>query len=310
MPITKYLYLTTIPDMHAELINAECMALTGRTPTHQGIAISTQRVNVNRSAYVRSCSELLFEAGSVAEICSKIRCADLYADEFRVSVVKLPRNLDINSLQLAHKIGGVIGGRPLLDAPRTVFLTVVTEQRIWFGRLLSESDNRWVSHSKRPHVTSSSLPTRLARAVVNLIASPGDRILDPCCGTGTIVLEAAQMGLAATGYDISMRMVGATQKNLRHFDLHADVKLGEAQKIIGAFDAVATDLPYGIGLVENAMGDRNILCRIRQLAPRAAFIHTRDLTKDLTDIGFRIDKIVPARKHTIVRQIFITSTSP
>ena len=224
-------------------------------------------------------------------------------------MVKRPRNLEVNSLKIAYMVGGVIRGRPHLDEPRVIFLTVVTDETVWFGKLLSESDSRWVAHSKRPHVTSSSLPTRLARAIVNLIASPGDRLLDPCCGTGTIVLEAAQMGIDAVGYDINVRMVGATQKNLNHYSLRADVQLGDARQIGGRFDAVATDLPYGIGLTEDTAGEREILKRVRQLAPRVAFAHTRDLSSDLVNVGYRVEKVVPAPKHTMVRNIFITSTA-
>ena len=231
----------------------------------------------------------------------------LYAEDFRVSVVKLPRNLGANSLQIAHEIGAEIGGQPHLDMPRVTFMAVVTDEKIWFGKLISKSDGRWLAHNKRPHVTSSSLPTRLARAIVNLIALPGDRLLDPCCGTGTIILEAAQMGVNAVGYDINVRMVGATRKNLKHYGLHADVQLGDARHICGRFNAVATDFPYGIGLVKHTGVDREILSRIRHLAPRAAFVHTRDLRGELVDLGYRIDNIVPARKHTMVRKIFIVS---
>lgn len=309
MHAKRYFYLTAIPaDLNAEIINAECLALTGVAPNQHGIAISPRRVDVSRGAYVRCCAELLFEAGNISEICAKIRAARLYADDFRVSVVKLPRNLKANSLEIAHNVGAEIGGIPDLDSPRVTFLTVITEEKVLFGKLLSESDGQWIVHNKRPHVTSSSLPARLARAIVNLTASPGDRLLDPCCGTGTIILEAAQMGVTVVGYDVNVRMVGATRKNLKHYGLSAEVHLGDARLISGRYDAVVTDFPYGIGLDGDMTLDREILVRIRQLAPRAVFVHTRDLSSELVDLGFCIEQVLPARKHTMVRTIFITST--
>lgn len=304
----RYFYLTAFPDLDAEIINAECLALTGSAPDSYGFATSSICTDVSRGAYVRCCAELLFEGGSISDICAKIRAADLYADDFRVSVVKLPRSLEVNSLRIAHELGAEIAGRPDLDMPKSTFLTVITDEKIWFGKLLSESDGRWVAHNSRPHVTSSSLPTRLARAIVNLTASPGDRILDPCCGTGTIVLEAAQMGIISVGYDINVRMVGATRKNLEHYGLRAEVYLGDARHVSGRYDAVVTDFPYGIGLAKDTTLDREILERIPELAPRAVFVHTRNLRSELTDLGYRIEKVVPARKHTIVRRIFITSS--
>ena len=307
MPAKRYLYLTAIPDLDAEITKSECLALTGVAPNAHGLAISSKRVDVSRGAYVRCCAELLFEAGSISEICALIRAAGLYADDFRVSVVKLPRNLKANSLEVAHNVGAEIGGIPDLESPRVTFLTVVTEEKVRFGKLLSESDGQWISHNKRPHVTSSSLPTRLARAIVNLTVSPGDRLLDPCCGTGTILLEAAQMGVKAVGYDINVRMVGATRKNLKHYGLSAEVHLGDARRISGRYDAVITDFPYGIGLAKDTTADGEILGRIRQLAPKATLVHTRDLTRELVDLGYCIEHVVPVRKHTMVRKIFITS---
>ena len=308
MSTPKYLYLTTIPNQDTELINAECTALTSHTPDIYGIAISETCVDVRRGAYVKSCMEILFEGGSVSEICAQVEAAQLYADDFRVSVVKRPRHLKADTMKIAHIVGGVIGGNAHLTQPCVVFLVVITAERIWLGRVLSESDNRWVTHRKRPYVTSSSLPTRLARTIVNLIACPSDRLVDPCCGTGTIVLEAAQMGMEVVGYDVNPKMVKATQANLAHYGLNVEVHLDDARRIGGRFDALATDLPYGIMLTRDTLQDWEILQNLRSIAPKAAFVALRDLSRPLTDLGYRLRQIVHVPKQSIVRRIFITDT--
>ncbi len=303
----KYLYLTATPHGLTELVHAECVALTGSVPNMDGIALSEKCVDVRHGAYLKSCSELLFEASSLTELRENIKSIALHADEFRVSVVKKPRNLKINSMTLARDIGNVIGGSANLNQPRTTFLTVVTGDKIWFGRLLSESDSAWLAHNQRPYMTSSSLPARLARVLVNLVASPGNRLLDPCCGTGTVVMSAAHNGIHAIGYDINPKMVGATTKNLQHFGLSANITLGDAREIHGQFDAIATDLPYGINLVKDSSQEIEILSNLRTCAPKAAFIDLRDLSKPLTDLGYQIEVVLPVPKLSIVRRIFITS---
>ena len=303
----KYLYLTATPDGLTELVRAECVALTGAAPNTDGIAISDRRVDVRRGAYLKSCSEILFETSSLTELCAKISAMGLHADEFRVSVVKKPRNLKINSMTLARDIGTAIRGSANLRQPQTTFLTVVTADKMWFGQLLSESDGVWFTHNQRPYVTSSSLPARLACVLVNLVARPGQRLLDPCCGTGTIVMAAAHSGIYATGYDVNPRMIGATTKNLQHFGLSADVTLGDARHIDGQYDAIATDLPYGINLVRDSTQEMEILSNLRTCAPKAAFIDLRDLSKTLTDLGYQIETVLPVPKLSIVRRIFITS---
>ena len=302
-----YLYLTAIPDRLTELVDAECIAMTGSAPNAHGIAISECRVDVARGAYLKSCSEVLFETTSLTELRADIRSAGLHADEFRVSIVKKPRSLKVNSMELARDLGSIISGNANLSSPQVTFLVVLTAEKIWFGRLLSESDNMWVAHNQRPHVTSSSLPARLARVLVNLVARPGESLLDPCCGTGTIVMSAAHSGIRAAGYDTNLRMIGATTKNLQHFGLTADVTLGDARQVNGQFDAIATDLPYGINLIKDNSQDAEILANLRMCAPKAAFIDLRDLSKLLNDLGYQIETVLPVPKLSIVRRIFITS---
>ena len=126
----SYMYLTAIPNQDAELINAECRALTGHAPSSYGIAISERCVDVKRGAYVKSCTEILFEAGSLAEICGQIKSAELHAEDFRVSVVRFPRNLHVDTMKIAHSVGGLIGGRVCLTKPRVIFLMAVTSEEL------------------------------------------------------------------------------------------------------------------------------------------------------------------------------------
>ncbi len=307
MKSKKYLYLIAIPTQLRELVTAESIALTGQAPDVYGITISEKCIDAQRGAYLKSCTEVIFEDHNVDGLCSSIRNAEIYADEFRVSVIKRPRNQKLNSMVLASQIGRVIDGKPNLSSPRVVFPAVITPDKIWFGRLLSESDNVWLTHNHRPHVTSSSLPARLALTLVNIVASPGDHLFDPCCGTGTIVLAAVHNGIQVTGCDINPRMVGATTKNLHHFGLTANIALEDARKITETFDVVATDLPYGISLVKDTSAATEILENLRTCAPKAGFIDTRDLRKPLTDLGYIVEDVIAVPKLQLVRWIFITS---
>jgi tRNA G10 N-methylase Trm11 len=70
------------------------------------------------------------------------------------------------------------------------------------------------------------LPPKLAQIIINLATGPDEpptpktdksvkTILDPFCGTGVLLQEAALMGYAIYGNDIEPRMVEATKQNLR-----------------------------------------------------------------------------------------------
>ncbi len=60
------------------------------------------------------------------------------------------------------------------------------------------------------------LPPKLAQTMLNLAqVRPGQRVLDPFCGTGVVLQEAALMGCDVYGTDISGRMVDYTGQNIQ-----------------------------------------------------------------------------------------------
>ena len=58
------------------------------------------------------------------------------------------------------------------------------------------------------------LPPKLARMMVNMSNISSGRILDPFCGTGVVLQEAALLGFATYGTDLSDKMVDYSQANL------------------------------------------------------------------------------------------------
>jgi tRNA (guanine10-N2)-dimethyltransferase len=124
--------------------------------------------------------------------------------------------------------------------------------RVVWGRLrLDLPASRFTSRPPRRRPFWSSLATepRLARFMINLsAASSGDSMLDPCCGTGSIVVEGALVGLGAFGSDVSERSVAGSRLNLAATGLDAEVRQLDARQLERwerRFDAVVSDLPYG-----------------------------------------------------------------
>jgi tRNA G10 N-methylase Trm11 len=70
----------------------------------------------------------------------------------------------------------------------------------------------------KPYITPKSgmLPPKLARIMVNLAlgTNPNQTVLDPFCGTGTVLMEALLMGASVVGSDISPDHVEGTQINI------------------------------------------------------------------------------------------------
>ena len=103
---------------------------------------------------------------------------------------------------------------------------------------------------ERPYFSPISLHPRYARAVLNLTGlKAGDTVLDPFCGTGGLLIEAALLGMRACGSDISPEMIEGCAQNLQHFGLKAErleaIDVGQVPDTFGSVDGVASDPPYG-----------------------------------------------------------------
>lgn len=90
------------------------------------------------------------------------------------------------------------------------------------------------------------LPPKVARMMVNLAGC--DKILDPFCGTGTILMEALTIGLSAIGSDIDSRQVERARKNLEWLGKPAQLLVSDATKIsqkISGVEAIVTEADLG-----------------------------------------------------------------
>jgi tRNA (guanine10-N2)-dimethyltransferase len=141
-----------------------------------------------------------------------------------------------------------------LDHPDTVFKLYLFKEKYIIAELVEELPRdkfRERENQKRPFSSPVSIDPVQARLLVNLAGvKPGDRLLDPFCGTGGILIEAGLCGVAVYGTDIQSKMVEGTEENLEEYGIIAheiqEMSVEDAiENLEGEFEAVVTDLPYG-----------------------------------------------------------------
>ncbi len=95
---------------------------------------------------------------------------------------------------------------------------------------------------KRPALIPTSMHPKLARTLVNILDSK--TIIDPCCGSGGILIEAGLMGLTIKGYDIDESSLRKARDNFSYYKISGTL----AKKDFHTFKIlknIVTDLPYG-----------------------------------------------------------------
>jgi tRNA (guanine10-N2)-dimethyltransferase len=216
-----------------------------------------------RSAMTRVCGvELLCCSADAEEIFKMTHSAPLEefvqkGESFAVRVRRVRKSAShLLGVELERKLGELIldrvqGVKVDLANPQRTFFGVLTDDKFVFGLKIAEIPPKPFTRRRprgRPFFHPSAMPAKLARCMVNL-AKPkvGDFVLDPFCGTASMLIEAGLIGCRVLGLDVKRRMVKGSLRNLRHFGVKPEgMIVADALKppIIKA-DCVVTDPPYG-----------------------------------------------------------------
>jgi len=152
------------------------------------------------------------------------------------------------------------------------------EKKYWYGRTLAVQDFKELSKRDygRPARDDASgmLPPKLAQILINLTGADFDEtLLDPFCGSGTVIGEAALMGFQnLIGTDLSAVAVNDSWKNFDYLEksyelrvTSCEFKISNATKISDILnsnqvDAIATE-PY----LGPQRGERNFVIIKKEL---------------------------------------------
>ena len=129
--------------------------------------------------------------------------------------------------------------------------------------------------NKRPFFRPVSLEPRLARSAVNIAAGTRDGVVvDPMCGTGGILIEAALSGRETLGIDFDPVMVDGCQQNIDWAEVDAKVVRGDATryKLPENVAAVVVDPPYGRNSPSDEKLIEDMLANVRKQSPDSKLV--------------------------------------
>lgn len=147
-------------------------------------------------------------------------------------------------------------------APNVELLIVESNGRLVVGQV--DAVQNIEAYGRRDHGRPARdsrvgmLPPKLAQIMINLAGIKQGRILDPFCGTGVLLQEAARIGLVAYGSDIDQRMVDYSRRNLEHLGLKAELELADARDHIWTppINAIISETYLGPPLTQLPTNDK------------------------------------------------------
>ena len=273
--------------------------MTGR------IARAPWAVDIARAAYLRHCMHIEAAGDSLEELVQDCLDRRVAYEGFKLSFLRPPPKVIEHKDDTILRVADAITGRPDLHHPRVQLAVAGTDHGWFFGRLISTGQSRWLAGIDRPIHFSSALPQRFSRALVNLVAAPGDSLIDPCCGIGTPLIEALEAGVLAFGADMNAKMLRGLAQNLEHLGLPLRLFRADARQLTGHFDSAILDLPYGRNLQADRTLYEQLLRPLRLAARRIAVVSAAPLDSLLSELGYVVQRHVRVPKGQLVRHVYV-----
>lgn len=307
----SFIYTFAYNDAERSLCHLEMRSFFGYD-TEKKILRSDIRINPSRSPFMKGRIDILAEGDTIEEI---ITTAHLFGKEGETNKVVFLKINDRQGddkiqnnerLQIERAIGSEMMGDFDLHNPDQLFAVVPYEKRWYFGTY-KKSEPIWFNHIKKPREYSTALSTRVARAVANIaVPHPASiRAIDPCCGIGTVLVEARSMGIDIVGRDINPLVCIGSRENLEYFGLTGDVKKGAIQDIEETYDVAIIDLPYNLYTHASWEEQLTILTHAKRIAKRVVIVTIESMDDRLKSIGLHIKDRCTTTKQQFEREILV-----
>ncbi len=306
--VRKYLYNYSCQDDEVELCALEMRSFFGQD-SDDYIIESNIKIDPSRSPFIRDRIEILFEGSELDEIIAKVKNLTPLTETYRVIFLKTFSIKKVSfeeRRRVEREVALHVPGEPDLKHPDILFGIVEVNGKWVFG-YYQKGEAVWLQHQIKPHGYSTALSTRVARAVAN-IAVPhpeGRKAIDPCCGIGTVLVEALSMGIDIVGSDVNPLILPGTRENIAHFGYQCEVLFRDIRKVTGSYDVAIIDMPYNLCSVISPQEQLELLQSAYSFAERIVIVTIEPIDSIIENAGFRIVDRCNVRKGTFTRQVIV-----
>ena len=304
----SFLYFINYQDNERELCKMEMRCLFNRE-INEKYFFSDIDINASKSTFIKSKIKIIYSDESLDRMVRKIKEDNLSYDDFKVSYVKSEQG-DVqyeDRLEATRKIGFVVNGYPDMHKPRNP-LAVTKINGLWIFGEYERNDFKWQKHNDKPYSYSNALGLRMARALVNIAMKDNEEgtLIDPCCGVGTVVIEALDLGIKVKGCEISKQIAYNARENVEFLGYLRDtIVCYDMHKIKDKYDSAIIDIPYGLFSPVTLEEQKAIIHTARNICEKMVIVTFEDMEKFIVEAGFSvIDKcVVPKgnfKRHILV----------
>jgi predicted RNA methylase len=295
----QYLYNVNYQETDRDLSCLEIKALFD-IELEGKVFITTQKKDPSISPFIKNRLDIIYDVASFEAIIEIVEKNRIIADVFNVVYLPLTENdaYLANRRYYCKEVGLRVTGFPNYANPDITFAVAFFNGH-WYLGVLNQNNCVWKKHNNRPYSYSSSLNINLAKVLVNL-AGNGDfskKIIDPCCGVGTVLFEGFFSGYNISGRELNEKVSENARINLRHFNYPPKVETGDIRDIQEHYDASIVDLPYGISVETSKAYQMMIVKNALRISDKLVLVSSKDIETDLLKENISITQSCKVTKN-------------
>lgn len=310
---TNFIYTYGYNNEEGALALMEMRAFFGYTALDK-VVVSSRSIDPSRSVFIREKMHVLIEAETEEQLMASAHACGHIDESYKVVFMKHDRLKEHSGfgnaerLQLTRTIGNEMPGSLDLKNPDQVYAVTVVEGRFYLGRY-EKSQPVWMEHVNKPQGYSTALNARTARTLVNILNPHAEplSLIDPCCGIGTLLVEAASMGIEMSGRDKNPLACMGARENLAHYNypLEQDVQVGLIQDVEGSYDAAVVDLPYNLYTHSSYDQQIDLIVHAARIADRVLIVTIEPMDEAIKAAGLTIVDRAVTVKQRFKREVLL-----
>lgn len=307
---SNYIYHFNYNDNESDLCKLESRHIFS-TEEQNKMLFSDKKVEPSSSAFIKKRIDVMLSSDHYPTLISDIKRLDIHAEGFKVEYLVLHGDTTKynDRLKKLKDIGYSIEGDPDYYNP-TITYALCFNKGIWYFGIMNKDNFDWHKHKQKPCSYSNSINVSIAKALINIAAEADKdkKLIDACCGVGTVMLEACFSGNNIEGCDINEKIYKQAKENLSHFNYTANVYHSDIKDINKRYDAAIIDLPYNLFCYADDDIILHIMKSTAEITDRLVIVSTSDITELLSSAGLAVSdycNIKKGRKANLSRRIWV-----
>ncbi len=290
MQAHQYIYFFSYDHHESALCKLESKYIFNQEDKNK-LLVSNIKAEPANSAFIKKRLDIHLYSEDYNLLIDKIKEAQLKEEGFKVEYLVLDGDKTAydQRLKKLKDIGYAIDGTPDYYNPGITYALCFYEGVWCFGELHKNGFD-WHKHKQKPHSNSNSIHMHIAKSIVNIAAMSNKetKLLDACCGVGSILLEACFSDYQIEGCDINWKVCHHARKNLSHFNYTSQVYRSDIKDLEKKYDAAIIDLPYNHFTYAAEDTAQHIIESTTKITNRMVIVSTSDIKDIIEDLGFQI----------------------